>query len=113
MGDLSDVLLLTSFNIQPRLPFTTHHKCLDPRCEKRLRNMIFIIQGTGQKTCNLQVDIIAFVKVYICGFAFLMVCTITNFISEQLRPPLSKKVFPVGQVGIIYASREVGIFFLF
>ena len=29
----------------------------------------------------------------------------------HLRPPLSKKVFPVGRVGIIYASREVGIFF--
>ena len=30
-----------------------------------------------------------------------------------IRPPLSKKSFPVGQVGPKTASREVGIFFFF
>ena len=31
----------------------------------------------------------------------------------KLRPPLSKKSFPVGRVGKKTASREVGIFFFF
>ena len=39
-----------------------------------------------------------------CGLGHLKYC---------LRPPSSKKLFPVGQVGKKNASREVGIFLFF
>ena len=43
-----------------------------------------------------------------------MTCTHTTKMFPQWgRPPLSKKSFPVGQVGKKTASREVGIFYVF